>query len=426
MNRTETTARFDFALEFPQNWQECLQKLKKDGFNAISSHVYWGLHESAPGIRDFSKSSKLKVEKFLQVAATVGLKVDLVFGFMPSRYTFPEWVKSLSCANAIVPAMVWDGISGPYFLNEVPSLETPEIASSFLSFVEEAMTFLPLYQEPEGTLRKVYFDAGIYQYNQSIADDGSFSRWLEEQYGTISVLNSKYQTAFNNFSNAGSKTGFRVMLDKRPWLAAFDYKSARNAHLSNFNQKVKALSQEVEIQIKDLEENSNPTKWGVAFDSVFVEGKEALFPFSPEALVLPQSVMGFRFLQSIKETFFDWDFSPLPIWKSTETHSSQNQVVINGKYLSTSGLAWIRSSLKSGAQLFFPFGLPQFDEQMKLSGLTDHVTRETVQISSEQRLQVYKIETGKILLPEPHCVFDMNFPAQLERILSSVESGAPV
>ena len=132
MIQKETTAHFDFALEFPQNWQTCLQKIKKEGFTAVSSNIYWGLHELSPGIRDFSKSSKLKIEKFLQLAVSLGLKVDLVFGFIPSRHTFPDWVNALPCQKALVPSRVWNGISGAYFLNELPSLENETIANSFL------------------------------------------------------------------------------------------------------------------------------------------------------------------------------------------------------------------------------------------------------------------------------------------------------
>ncbi len=422
MNKFEPTARFDFALEFPQNWQECLQKIKKDGFTAVSSNVYWGLHESSIGIRDFSKSSKLKVEKFLQVAATVGLKVDLVFGFMPSQHTFPDWLKARACSKALVPAMVWDGISGPYFLNEVPSLENGEVSSAFLSFVEEAMTFLPLYLEPEGALRNVFFDAGIYHYNQSITEDGSFNRWLEDQYGAIANLNGKYQTAFNSFSNAGSKTGFRVMLDKRPWLAAYDYKSARNAYLQSFNKKIKSLSSEVPIQIKDsVQAIPETTSWNVAFDSVFVEATSELFPFSPEALVLPQSVMGFRFLQSIRESFSGWSFSPLPLWKTESSNKKNNSVIINGKYLSSAGTDWIKASLSAGSDLLFPFGLPQFNEEMKLNKLTEHVQKETVQVSPNRRLQIYRYDSGKLIVPEPLCTFDSSFQTEIEHIVLSLQ-----
>jgi len=426
MNQLETTTRFDFALEFPQHWQECLQKIKKEGFIAVTSHLFWGLHESTRGMRDFSKSSKLKVEKFLQLAHSVGLKVDLVFGFMPSRYTFPDWIKSLPGQKALVPAMEWDGISGPYFQNEVPSLENNHVADSFLSFVEEAITFIPLYIDPEGPVRNVFFDAGIYHYNQSITDDGSFSRWLKQRYGEVAVLNSKYQTSFNSFSNAGSKTGFRVLLDKRPWLAAYDYKSARHDYLSSFNARVTQLSNQIEIKISSAQVDSLSKKWNFTFDSVFVEGRESLFPFSPEALALPQSVVGFRFLQSIQNAMTEWGFFPMPLWAGDTSANHANAVVINGKYLSHAGLNWVRTSLQSGAQLLFPFGIPQFDEEMKLSRLTNHTQRETQLITSNQRLMVYTLGPGKMYVPEPHLAYDAGFQNQVENIVANIQQSGVI
>ncbi len=420
MREHPKTAHFDFALEFPQYWQSCLQKIKNEGFDCVASNIYWGLHESSPGIRDFSKSSKLKLEKFLQVASSVGLKVELVFGFTPSQYAFPEWVKNLNGQKALVPAREWDGISGPYFLTEIPSYEETAVKESFLSFCEEALSYLPLYLEPEGPIRGVFFDMGIYAHVQSIADNGSFSKGLEREYKLIDNLNQKYQTAFNSFANAGSKTGFKVLLNRRPWLASYDYKVARNISLKSFAKEIEKLSSQIPKKVILGRQKQVSAEVEVNYDGVFIDGAETFYPFIPESFALPQSVIGFKFLQNFQEQFRFWNFSSLPLWESQEISNIKTHVLICGKYLSAISIQWIQQNLEQGKNMIFPFGLPQFDQTMALVRFGSPEQTKTLQLSQNHRVQVQKVGKGKVLLPSP--VFTpIHFKEDLEALVGNLK-----
>lgn len=419
-----TTACFDFASEFPQNWQSCLQKIKNQKNDEVISRVYWGLHETSPGIRDFSKSSKLKIEKFLQTAASVNLKVQLIFGFMPSQHTFPLWLKNLNLQKTLVPAFEWDGISGPWFLTEVPCLEEKKLQEAFLSFFQDALSFLSLYREPEGPLTEIHFDFGVYHYSESITDNGSFSRWLEKQYGTIANLNQKYQTAFNHFSSAGSKTGFRVLLDRRPWLACFDYKNARNSHLNLFREKIAGLSTDFPIKIRPASPSTRNSDWKIRFDGVYVEEGKDIYPFSPQAMVLPQAVLGYRYLKRLTSSMPEWDFASLPLWdEADEIH--KNQVVICGKYLSRACIQGLKKNLETGSQIIFPFGVPQFDENMQIAELDHSFHRETYLVSPDLKIQIQKTGQGEIIFPEPLFQLTDDFKPKIETIVGALkEKGA--
>ncbi|MDO4471425.1 MAG: beta-galactosidase, partial [Bacillota bacterium] len=57
----------------PEYWEDRLTKLKLAGFNTVETYVCWNLHESKPGVFDFS--GILDIEKYIETAQKVGLNV---------------------------------------------------------------------------------------------------------------------------------------------------------------------------------------------------------------------------------------------------------------------------------------------------------------------------------------------------------------
>jgi len=84
-------ARFDFCNESPHRWEETLASFSSDGVETVCTRVYWGAHEKLPGVRDFFRSPRLKLEKFLQLVQAKKLKTRLELGFFPNPETFPAW-----------------------------------------------------------------------------------------------------------------------------------------------------------------------------------------------------------------------------------------------------------------------------------------------------------------------------------------------
>ena len=64
---------FEYWDEAPHDWQRLLQAKADLGDTVITIPILWGVHETSLGIRDFSKQSKLRIEKLLAVAQSVGL-----------------------------------------------------------------------------------------------------------------------------------------------------------------------------------------------------------------------------------------------------------------------------------------------------------------------------------------------------------------
>ncbi|MEV6794797.1 beta-galactosidase [Streptomyces sp. NPDC051320] len=83
-----------YRLPSPSLWRDVLQKLRANGYNAISIYVAWNYHSSAPGTYDFTGVRDLGL--FLRMAAEAGLYVIL----RPGPYInaevdgggFPGWL----------------------------------------------------------------------------------------------------------------------------------------------------------------------------------------------------------------------------------------------------------------------------------------------------------------------------------------------
>ena len=76
---------FHYFRALPQYWEDILTKIKAAGLNCVETYTCWNLHEPRRGEYDFS--GMLDLEKFIQTADKVGLKVILRTG----PYICAEW-----------------------------------------------------------------------------------------------------------------------------------------------------------------------------------------------------------------------------------------------------------------------------------------------------------------------------------------------
>lgn len=69
---------FHYFRALPEYWEDILWKIKAAGLNTVESYTCWNLHEPKKGVFDFS--GMLDLERFIELADKVGLKVILRTG----------------------------------------------------------------------------------------------------------------------------------------------------------------------------------------------------------------------------------------------------------------------------------------------------------------------------------------------------------
>jgi beta-galactosidase GanA len=87
-----------FRLPSPDLWRDVLQKLKANGYNAVSMYFDWAYHSPAPGVYDFTGVRDM--DKALAIAAEVGLYVIARPGPYINAETdgggFPGWLTTIA------------------------------------------------------------------------------------------------------------------------------------------------------------------------------------------------------------------------------------------------------------------------------------------------------------------------------------------
>jgi beta-galactosidase GanA len=83
-----------WRLPSPDLWRDVLQKMKADGYDAVSIYFDWGYHSPAPGVYDFT--GVRDIDKLLDIAAEVGIYVIARPGpYINAETTgggFPGWL----------------------------------------------------------------------------------------------------------------------------------------------------------------------------------------------------------------------------------------------------------------------------------------------------------------------------------------------
>lgn len=133
---------FQYWEDSAANWGERLQRLKADNVDEVHAFIPWGLHESVQGIRDFSKASRLRLEKFLSLSHQAGLTVRLTIGFPPQKESFPSWTLALGESAALVPSSLWKKSSDELALTRLPTIFEEALFVPFLEFVSDVFSLL--------------------------------------------------------------------------------------------------------------------------------------------------------------------------------------------------------------------------------------------------------------------------------------------
>ncbi len=334
---------FNYADEPAGLWPDLLKRLKAQGTTCVRSRIPWGAHEMVKGIRDFSKASRLRIEKFLKIAQSEGLGVELEFGFSVKKDAFPNWVWDETRLGR-VPRGGWDEECSPYELLSTPTLFVEETRAAYFEFVQEALPLLNLYRAPEGPIRAIYFDAGPLGLEQGPAAWDHHEEALLSQFETIGKLNSLFQTSFRDFSAAISPAGQKTMWDRRPWLAAHSLQSLRNstwAHLTG------------DLPSRKIEPPSASPQYLI--DSTLIDWhSERFFPSSPLGLSSQNSRQWFTLADYLSAR------ADAPILPLSSAHPNLPAIVFCGKYLSRESL----KKLPQSQPVLFPLLTPQYDETM--------------------------------------------------------------
>lgn len=353
------------------NWPHHLHSLKSQGVDEIHSFIPWGLHESVQGIRDFAKSSRLRLEKFLGIAHQAGLTVRLSLGFPSLPSSFPTWALALGDQTALVPSSALHAGKGDLSIARLPSLHDELFFSPFLEFASDVFALLSLYRFPEGPVVGVIVDWGIYHFDLGLTALPLYSHFLQERYPQASQIGLRYHCTFRDFTSATSAQGTRVLLDKRPWLAAYDYKYCRSKMLEERAQGMLALPSGdplldlLSFSHSLVQQKTKDVPWALVMDPTLLEGDIArqAFPFAPLGLVNAQAGSVFRLWEYL---YHHAKQSKVPLLSLGADDPAPASVVsvISGRFLPQQCVRLLREWAESGVSLYFPFGLPQYTENL--------------------------------------------------------------
>ena len=359
------------------------------GDGPVSLPVLWGVHESSPGIRDFSRSSRLKIEKVLSLAALLGRKIEISVGFPPRRESFPEW----SWANgvdAIIPQGVWDGFTEGASLTSIPSLSSPSLRKAFLGFLSELSSILKLYYAPQGPVESVVFDDLLLSYEES-----ELTRPVQKE--SVENINRRYQTNLKTLPKEFSAPHLKLLIERRPWLAAFDLKANREVHLNGLLKEIREIFSGINFSRVTVPEDPVQGGWSIVLEDTCVQwDRSGIFPFCP----LPEGSspywVSYQSSTYWRERARSAGIRCGPLSKYAGA-DKKLLVVICGKYITRVAMNILMEKAASGDQIFFPSGKPIYDEDLNpfvfpaIAGVC----------SDDKRVQLYQFKKGKIWIAQP-------------------------
>ncbi len=407
----------------PANWPHHLAALKSSGVDEITTFLPWGLHESVQGIRDFSKTSRLKLEKFMGIAHQAGLTVRVHLGFPPKKESFPGWSLSLGEHCAMVPSALLRSGAEALCLSRLPSIHDEVFFSTYLEFLSEAFSLLSLYRFPEGPIVGVHLDWGVYELDLGATAIGFYGSFLQQRYPQAGMINLKYQCTFRDYATATSAQGTRVLLDKRPWLAAYDYKFCREQMLAERAQGVVSLGSAeplidlLSFGLVEQATETHPVPWSVVMEPTLIEGdvSQDAYPFAPLGYLNPQAASVFGLWEYLR-THSKKAGVPLLELRAGHHAPSKMVAVIAGRFLSQRLVRTLREWAESGATLFFPFGVPQYDENLVTLEWKPGVSRLPFQAGAKHTR--FPLGQGSLWYPESTNVPEVHFWESLRTLLT--------
>lgn len=355
---------YDFSLDVPQNWKKELEKIKNEAGPHLRSNVYWGVHEQFMGIRDFSRSPALRLEKYLNLIQSLGMTVEFLVPLNSSIHSFPSWAfddSSMSLVGSFTQGKT------EFKLYELPSIYDQKIFSYFLDFLRELCEISSLYLYPDGPLTSINIDLRVFAVDLNTLFLREFPLYLSEHYESIKELNALYGTYFRHFNDVATNSGFKLLMNRRPWHATFDYRLCREKIYKKMNEELyKIIIQENLFRSLKLllQNNFSHEDSNYFFEGNFIDVFDTLyFPCFPCGFFNEIGITTYRcwdVLASKKEKFSLINISDIKLPNS-------NLIIIScGPYFCRKNMNVVINYLKEGGVVFFPNGLPIYDEKMQL------------------------------------------------------------
>lgn len=421
-----TYNEFRFSEEYSASWRALLSEKRSLGLTHLLVPVFWGAHEGTPGFRDFTKSSRLRLEKFLKLANELSLKLTLRVGFPEGAETLPVWAHAQTSLFAISSTLCSGGEALEVLT--VPSLSEKDLSNGFLEYIRELFSILTLYRSPEGPVEKVEFTWGPYQAADFWPETESMLAAMRARYETADRLNAIYQTSFPDFSSLRSPASLRTLYNKREWMAAFDSQACRHFALRRLRERIEALYEVASLQPILSWETVEPSPIFdplVLVDSTlvnWVDGEAA--PLSPLVADFPGWLTSYRFVQSLKETCAHYGGAVLPI-SCAPLHLPSNRVhIFCTRYLSRAHFNILNGFVSEGRELIFLGEFPRYDEFMEPLPWNTAQARKRMGAGNDifQRLER---ETGSILIREKEPAGAAALWSSITEILRSGEEVRP-
>lgn len=373
---------FDYSNLPTGDWAAHLQELNQKSSPGVVVRVFWGDHETLHGVRDFHSKSRLKLEKVCSLAHSLQIPLHIRFGFNEENRSFPSWTKELS-PQALVPYRKEAELISQWEFLRVPSFRNEDVRKGFMGFLAEALSLLSLHQSPEGSIQSVSFDWGVLRSDSSQMDAMFIEKELSQRYGSIERFNALFQTNFNNFQSVSKPSGLKTMITKRPWIAFWEYRSLKAKTLRIWEDEIKALFGQNKVPWVPLATSYTPANKtnSVVVDDTLLDLNDDQTGFNPvlvQGEVDPNTLRAFRIaeLLKIEAASFGETLSWLNSW--VPTSETKSCVVICSKFISRKAHTTLSSFIETGGKVFFPFGIPKWDENMeslqwKPSALTDQL-----------------------------------------------------
>jgi hypothetical protein len=408
-------------------WASHLSQASKSSTGRADLPLYWGAHETIQGVLDFTQNSRLRLEKILTLAHSQKVSVRVHLGFNSDERSFPAWTKTLA-PTAVIPVANGKDLFGEIETKISPSLLNEEVKKGFFLFLEEVFNILNLYAQPQGPIEAIYFNWGPLQQDSNLIDSKSLSRYLESRYESVSQLNALYQTCFRDFDSASSRMGIRTLFDKRPWIAAWDFKNGRSHFLCqieseiNKNLEARALASLTRFSGEGpLEETT--VKAPIFIEDTLIEtlGEErSPFPLMVLGQLTPAAISAFRLAEMVRLGAAR-NGTKVDVLSRWEPSSGVGvATILASKFVSGKKADLLLDWVSKGGKLFFPFGLPQWDEKLNVVKWGESTEREKKRVEQEELLCM-KWMKGQVWVPVKEWEKSPQLHSRVAKVVDSFE-----
>lgn len=380
-----------YAALSPKHWPHTVAELARrtDPSTPLPLSVCWGDHETLPGVVDFVRSPRLRLEHFLELAAELELPLAVTIGIParrdalpPSSYRATDWTL-LPSASFDEDVLGFEPFPAP--------LHHPETIEALADFVKSAKAIVDLYRQPNGSVVSVGLDLSMYEADAGLGAAPALEVALAKRYGDIGRLNGAYRSTFRDFESASTERGFKTLIERRGWLAAFDYSSANRALAT-----LVSASADLPLAAEPIPSSAvflDPVPvWRCRRGATWV-------PFAPFGAATAETVATSRLYEGFRELVgrVGW----LPVDDNVVGEAPRRFAVVSGTFLARRSAEWVRESAKTGSEVLLAHGmLPKFDENLDASPLAFAHPADRVRLQGREYLR-YAVGQGGVWLDVP-------------------------